>query len=181
MLYLNPVCWKIIQAEFPSEDSHRMSRARRLDLLAQMLGGHHFSNQEELGRALGRSGIAVTQATLSRDLRSLGVIRRPDAAGHPVYELPGPPREQLDRERQNELARTFANAGGGAHNMVGVVTPPGHANGVARSIDLADFEGFVGSVAGDDTILVVMEDLAAARRLKRHLDSLAGRVAGAAK
>ncbi len=158
-----------------------MSRARRLAVLAQMLSGREFSSQEELGRALGRSGIEVTQATLSRDLRSLGVIRRPDTDGRPVYELPGPPREQLDRERRHLDLKTFVNEVRVAQNRVVVGTPPGHANGVARSIDLSGFDGFVGSVAGDDTILVVMEDLGSARRLKRHLDSLAGHVAGTAK
>lgn len=158
-----------------------MSRSRRLSLLAEMLSGRRFSSQEELGRALERQGVAVTQATLSRDLRSLGVIRRPDAEGRPVYELPGPPREQYDRERQHLDLKAFVNEVRVAQNLVVVNTPPGHANGVARSIDLAGLAGFVGSVAGDDTILVVMEDLAAAKRLKRHLDTLSGRAAGAAK
>jgi len=60
-----------------------------------------------------------------------------------------------------------------AQNLLVVRTPPGHAHGVGRAIDLADFEGMVGSVAGDDTVLVVLEDAAAARRLKKHLDSVA--------
>lgn len=158
-----------------------MSRSRRLALLAQLLSGRRFSSQEELARALGRTGIEVTQATLSRDLRSLGVIRRPDAEGKPVYELPGPPREQMDRARQVLDLKAFVNEIRVAQNLVVVMTPPGHAHGVARSIDLAGFEGFVGSVAGDDTILVIMDDAAAARRLKRHLDALSGRAGGSAK
>lgn len=158
-----------------------MSRSRRLTVLARILAGRSFPNQEELAQALARAGVEVTQATLSRDLRSLGVIRRPDAEGRPVYELPGPPREQMDRARQALDLKAFVNEIRVAQNLVVVVTPPGHAHGVARAIDLAGFAGFVGSVAGDDTILVVMEDTAAARRLKRHLDTLAGRAAGSAK
>ena len=158
-----------------------MSRSRRLALLAQLLSGRRFSSQEELGRALGRAGVEVTQATLSRDLRNLGVIRRPDAEGKPVYELPGPPREHMDRARQVLDLKAFINEIRVAQNLVVVMTPPGHAHGVARSIDLAGFEGFVGSVAGDDTILVVMDDAAAGRRLKRHLDMLSGRAPGSAK
>ena len=158
-----------------------MSRSRRLAVLAQMLSGRRFSSQEELGRALARSGVEVTQATLSRDLRSLGVIRRPDPDGRPVYELPGPPREQMDRHRQALDLKAFVNEIRVAQNLVVVMTPPGHAHGVGRAIDLAGFEGFVGSVAGDDTILVIMNDSAAARRLKRHLDTLSGRAVGSAK
>lgn len=125
-------------------------------------------------RALGRAGAEVTQATLSRDLRSLGVIRRPGPSGRPVYELPGPATETLDRRRQLLDLQAFVNEVRIAQNLLVVRTPPGHANGVARAIDLSGHPGFVGSVAGDDTILVVLEDVGAARALRRALDSLAG-------
>jgi len=156
-------------------------RSRRLSLLARLLAERRFSSQEELVQALARSGVEVTQATLSRDLRSLGVIRRPDADGRPGYELPGPPSEAFDRERQLLDLKVFVSEVRVAQNLVVVATPPGHANGVARAIDLAGYDGFVGSVAGDDTILVVMRDGAAARAMKRQLDRLAGRGTGGAK
>ena len=158
-----------------------MTRSRRLTFMAQLLSGRHFSSQEELARALARSGVSVTQATLSRVLRSLGVAKRPHANGKPVYELPGPAIETLDRERRLLDLKTFVNQIKTAQNMVVVRTPPGHANGVARAIDLAEFEGAVGSVAGDDTVLVIMEDSAGARRLKRELDTLAADTNGTAK
>jgi transcriptional regulator of arginine metabolism len=158
-----------------------MSRSRRLTLLARLLSGGRFGSQEELAKALAREGVHVTQATLSRDLRSLGVGKRPNAAGHAAYELPGPASETLDRERQMLDLRAFVNEVRVAQNLVVVRTPPGHANGVARAIDLANFENIVGSVAGDDTVLVVMADLSAAKRIKRHLDGVASRTAGSAK
>src|SRR5713101_1921784 len=135
-----------------------MPRSRRLALIAQLLSGRRFSSQEDLARALARSGVNVTQATLSRDLRSLGVLKRPDAEGKAVYELPGPAVEALDRQRQLLDLRAFVNEVRVAQNLLLVRTPPGHAQGVGRAIDLAEFEGVVGSVAGDDTVLVVMED-----------------------
>jgi transcriptional regulator of arginine metabolism len=156
------------------------SRARRLTLVTRLLSGRRFSSQEELARALARAGISVTQATLSRDLRSLGVLKRPDPAGKTIYELPAPAPETLDRGRQLLGLKTFVNQVRVAQNLVVVRTPPGHANGVARAIDLAEFQGTVGSVAGDDTVLVVMEDAGSARRLKRHLDSLAAVATGPA-
>ena len=158
-----------------------MSRSRRLAVLARLLSGQRFSSQEELARALARAGHDVAQATLSRDLNSLGVGKRPGADGRTAYVLPAPAVEALDRERQLLDLKTFVNEVKVAQNLLVVRTPPGHANGVARAIDLADFEGDVGSVAGDDTVLVVMEDVASARRLKRHLDSLAGHATGVAK
>jgi transcriptional regulator of arginine metabolism len=158
-----------------------VTRSRRLALLARLLGSHRFSSQEELVRALAREGAEVTQATLSRDLRSLGVGKRPDAGGRAVYALPGPATETLDRERQLLDLKAFVNEVRVAQNLAVVRTPPGHANGVARAIDLTGFEGLVGSVAGDDTVLCVMEDAAAARRLKRRLDGLSGRPTPSAK
>jgi transcriptional regulator of arginine metabolism len=150
-----------------------MPRSRRLALIAQLLSGHRFSSQEDLARALARAGTSVTQATLSRDLRNLGVIKRPDAEGKPAYELPGPALEALDRQRQLLDLRAFVNEVRVAQNLVVVRTPPGHAHGVGRALDLAELEGIVGTVAGDDTVLVIMEDTPAARRAKRHLDTLA--------
>jgi transcriptional regulator of arginine metabolism len=158
-----------------------MTRSRRLTLLAQLLGGRRFGSQEELAQALAKAGAPVTQATLSRDLRSLGVGKRPDAAGRGVYELPGPAVETLDRERQLLDLRSFVNEVRLAQNLVVVKTPPGHAHGVGRAIDLSEYEGLVGTVAGDDTVLLVMEDAALARRYKRHLDQLSGHAGGGAK
>jgi transcriptional regulator of arginine metabolism len=157
------------------------SKARRLNRLAHLLSDRRYSSQEELVRALGRDGVEVTQATLSRDLRSLGVAKRAGADGRTFYELPSPASETLDRQRQLIDLRAFVNEVRVARNLAIVRTPPGHANGVARAIDLAEFEGIVGSVAGDDTVLVVLEDDAGARRLKRNLDRIAAGEEGAAK
>jgi transcriptional regulator of arginine metabolism len=150
-----------------------MSRSRRLATLTRLLGARRFSSQEELATALSREGIDATQATLSRDLRSLGVGKRPDSRGKTVYALPGPASETLDRDRQLLDLRSFVNEVRVAQNLMVVRTPPGHAHGVGRAIDLADYEGVVGTVAGDDTILVILEDQSAARRLKKQLDGIA--------
>lgn len=158
-----------------------MPQSRRRALVAQLLASRRFSSQGELVKALRRSGVPVTQATLSRDLRALGVAKRPDASGHTAYALPAPATELLDRERQNLDLRSFVNEVRVAGNLAVVRTPPGHANAVARAIDLAELAGVVGSVAGDDTVLLVAADAAAARRIRRHLEALAGRPSGAGK
>ena len=154
-----------------------MPRTRRLTLIAQLLSGHRFSSHEELGRALARAGIQTTQATLSRDLRSLGVAKRADADGRSWYELPGPAVETLDHERRKLDLRSFVNEVRVAQNLVVIRTPPGHANAVGRAVDLAEYGGVVGTVAGDDTVLIVVEDATGARRLKRELDAIASRAA----
>lgn len=149
-----------------------MSRTRRLTMLTQILNGGRYSSQHELTRALGRAGLPVTQATLSRDLRSLGVVKRPDPDGRSAYVLPQPAGEALDRQRQLLDLRTFVNEVRVAANLIVIRTPPGHANAVGRAVDLQPFAGIVGSVAGDDTLLVVMDSAASAKKLKRQLDSL---------
>ena len=158
-----------------------MPRTRRLALIAQLLSGRKFSSQEDLVRALTRAGTTVTQATLSRDLRSLGVGKRPHQNGKAVYELPLPASETIDRERRLLDLRSFVNEVSVAQNLIVVKTPPGHANGVGRAIDLAGFERVVGTVAGDDTVLVIASDATAARRVKRHLDAVAAREEGPGK
>ena len=132
-----------------------MSRTHRVTLITQMLSGRRFSNQEELATALTRAGVEVTQATLSRDLRSLGVATRAGGDGTSWYELPGPATETLDRERQLLDLKVFVNETRLAQNLAVVKTPPGHASAVARAIDLTGFEGLMGTVAGDDTVLCI--------------------------
>jgi len=153
------------------------NRSHRLTLISKLLEERRFSSQEELAGALSRSGVEVTQATLSRDLRSLGVAKRA-ASGQAWYELPSPAGETLDRGRQMLDLKVFVNELRLAQNLAVVKTPPGHASAVARAIDLLEFEGLVGSVAGDDTVLCILADTPTARRFKRHLDALAGRIGG---
>lgn len=152
-----------------------MSRTRRLTTIAQMLSGRRFSSQEELAEALSRGGIEATQATLSRDLRSLGVAKRSGADGTSWYELPTPATEALDRGRQMLDLKVFVNETRVAQNLAVVKTPPGHASAVARAIDLTGFDALIGSVAGDDTVLCILEDQVSAKRFKKHLDTLSGR------
>jgi transcriptional regulator of arginine metabolism len=157
-----------------------MSRTRRLTTIAQMLSGRRYSSQEELAEALGRGGIEVTQATLSRDLRSMGVAKRSGADGTSWYELPSPATEALDRGRQLLDLKVFVNEVRLAQNLAVVKTPPGHASAVARALDLTGFDALVGTVAGDDTVLCILEDNVSAKRFRKYLDALSGRN-GAAK
>ena len=156
-----------------------MSRTNRLTVLAELLSGRRFSSQEELAGALGRSGIDVTQATLSRDLRSMGVVKRSGADGSSWYELPTPAAEALDRGRQRLDLKIFVNETRIAQNLAIVKTPPGHASAVARAIDLTGFDALMGTVAGDDTVLCILEDQVSAKRFKKHLDLLSGQTGSA--
>jgi transcriptional regulator of arginine metabolism len=122
--------------------------------------------------------VEVAQATLSRDLKSLGVGKRPGPDGRAMYVLPQPAAEVLDRSRLHLDLKAFINSIDSAQNLVVVRTPPGHAHAVGRAIDLLEDPDVVGSVAGDDTVLVVLSDSPCARRFRRQLLSLSG-LAGA--
>src|SRR4030095_2629920 len=136
-----------------SPEDSRLSRSRRLTQLAGLLAEGRFTSQDEIARARARAGDSVTQATRSRDLRSLGVGKRPDERGTLVYRLPGPAIETIDRERRLLDLRAFVNEVRTAQNLAVVRTPPGHAHGVGRAIDLGGFEGIVGSVEGEHHVL----------------------------
>jgi transcriptional regulator of arginine metabolism len=157
-----------------------LSRTNRLTVIAELLNARRFSSQEELAVALSRSGIEATQATLSRDLRSMGVAKRSGPDGSSWYELPSPATEALDRGRQMLDLKIFVNETRVAQNLAIVKTPPGHASAVARAIDLTGFDALVGTVAGDDTVLCILEDQVSAKRFKKHLDVLSGQT-GTAK
>ena len=110
--------------------------------------------QQELARALGERGFAATQATVSRDLQELGLVRTGSGyrLGQPVAAV----SELVLSSRQVEF-------------LVVIRTPPGTANLVARAIDESELEDIAGTVAGDDTILVVLAHRRAAERLRSFL------------
>jgi len=101
------------------------------------------------------------------------VVKRPTGSGRSVYQLPAPAAEALDRGRQLLDLRSFVNEVRVAHNLAVIKAPPGHGNAVGRAVDLLEFDGVVGSVAGDDTVLVVLTSETRARGFKRYLDRLA--------
>ncbi len=157
-----------------------LSRSLRLTRIAKLLSGQRYSSQEELAEALVHSGIDVTQATLSRDLRSLGVAKRSGGDEGSWYELPGPATEAFDSRRQALDLTVFVNEVRVAQNLAVVKTPPGHAMAVGRAIDMMTVEELIGTVAGDDTVLCILADTASAKRFKKQLDGYSAR-RGAAK
>lgn len=146
----------------------------RRQAIVELVSGQRIHSQAELRRHLARRGFHATQATLSRDLRSLGVGKVP-VEGRPCYVLPGPQRDVLDARRQQLEIEAFVQEVRLVQNLVIVRTPPGNAHGVARAIDLMDWPEVAGTLAGDDTILVVAGSVAGARGFRRRLEEQAGR------
>jgi transcriptional regulator of arginine metabolism len=146
----------------------------RRQTIVEILSERRISSQAELARLLQRRGFHATQATLSRDLKSLGVGKVP-VDGKTYYMLPLPPREVLDVHRQRLEIEAFVQEVKPVQNLVIVRTPPGNAHGVARALDLLGWSEVEATLAGDDTILVVTQTSATAARFCRKLAELAKR------
>jgi transcriptional regulator of arginine metabolism len=149
-------------------------KAQRQRRIVQLLRARAVSSQEELADLLARNGEKVTQATLSRDLEELGAVKVREN-GRVVYRLPEepPPGEDWLKRMLEEFALEVTSSG----NLVVVKTPPGGANAVARALDAAGIKDVIGTVAGDDTILVVCREGVRGQTVARRLRSMAGQFA----
>jgi transcriptional regulator of arginine metabolism len=146
----------------------KVDRQRRI---VQILRRRAISSQEELAELLRRNGERVTQATLSRDLEELGAIKVRENGGV-VYRLPEEPSasdEWLQRMLHEFMLEVEASG-----TMVVVKTPPGGANAVARALDNAALKDVIGTVAGDDTIILVCREGVRGQTVARKLRSMAG-------
>jgi transcriptional regulator of arginine metabolism len=127
----------------------------RLARIRELLRGTDIQTHEELGAALERHGIGVSQATLSKDLRELGVVRMPRPEGGFRYALPElgaslRDRHILEREVGDYLVRTDR-----AQNLVVLRTLAGHAQSLCAAIDRMGWPEIMGTIGGEDTILIV--------------------------
>ena len=133
-----------------------MAKPQRQHRVARLLSDHDVTSQGQLVELLAAEGVAATQATVSRDLEDLGAIKVRGPGGETVYAIPELPSEQ--RVPEDHLRRVFSEwVVEVAHsaNLVVLRTPPGSAHVVASALDRTGLPGVLGTVAGDDTIMVV--------------------------
>jgi transcriptional regulator of arginine metabolism len=143
------------------------TRTARHQRIALLLERHSVRSQAELGRLLAEAGLSVTQATLSRDLDELGAVRVRDGAGNLVYAIPaeGGDRtpvaaqaEPVFEQRLHRLLSELMVSAEASGNLVVVRTPPGAAQFLASAFDRASVPEILGSIAGDDTVLLISRD-----------------------
>lgn len=162
------------------------TRAARHQRIVEVLERHGVRSQSELARLLADDGLAVTQGTLSRDLEDLGAVKLRDASGALVYAVPAEggdrtPRAAVDGAvvdaRLARLAGEVLVSAESAGNLVVLRTPPGAAHFLASAIDRATptgpLRGVLGTIAGDDTVLLVVRDAGGAPAVAAALLSLA--------
>lgn len=148
-----------------------LGKAERQRLLAGIVARKRVGTQLELARALESAGCKVTQATISRDIRELGLEKTHDSLGRPRYELPaGAGRRRQDpRDALAAVLSQFGRRTTVAQNLVVVHSELGSAPAIARAIDRTDHPRVVATLAGDDTCLVVTRDEKDARALAGQL------------
>jgi transcriptional regulator of arginine metabolism len=145
-----------------------VNRFERQGAILRLVQERELSTQTELAEALREHGIETVQATVSRDVAQLGLVKVRNPEGRLVYALPG--SEDLDRlsELASALRRSATNLVAAA-NLVVIHTPPGNASVLASAIDRAALPDVAGTIAGDDTIFVAPRDGVSAAELAEQL------------
>ncbi|NPV60497.1 MAG: arginine repressor [Actinobacteria bacterium] len=152
-----------------------MDRRRRLELIREIVAERSPANQAELVEELAARGVVVNQSTVSRDLRDLGVVRIPGPGGRRVYGFAaGGQAAVADEEGLRRGLREFLVGMEVSGNLLVLRTAPGNAHALAILLDRNGRREVAGTVAGDDTILVVVREGHDAREFARALGEMAG-------
>jgi transcriptional regulator of arginine metabolism len=138
-----------------------MSKSYRHGQILKLIRSGRISTQEELAQSLKKLGILTTQVTLSRDIHELRLVKTREGYVEMSAEGVGP--------HFHTLASEFLLDVRAAQNLVVLKTAPGHANSVAVALDSEQWPEIVGTIAGDDTILVIGPDSATAARIRKKL------------
>jgi transcriptional regulator of arginine metabolism len=134
------------------------TKKERLSVIQELIHNHAFGNQDELLKLLHQKGFEVTQATLSRDIKQLKIIKSPDAGGNYIYALPAKPvhsKKINTGNSYNELTATGFISVDFSGNLGVIKTRPGYASVIASEIDSKASQTILGTIAGDDTILLI--------------------------
>jgi transcriptional regulator of arginine metabolism len=142
-----------------------VTKSFRHGQILKLIRNHPVHTQEDLAKLLRGLGIDATQVTLSRDVRELRLVKTPE--GYREIGRESGPQFEL-------LAGEFLQDVRSAQNLVVLKTAPGHASSVAVALDNEEWPDVVGTVAGDDTILVITPDNTTAGKVSRRLLALLG-------
>lgn len=147
-------------------------KIERLKAIKSIIRKNRIGSQEELLECLAENGFSVTQATLSRDLKFLKVGKVPDTGGGFFYRLPRAESMKETKEgfyrdlRRGSISIAFSG------NLAVLHTMPGHANSAAFALDNLEFDEILGTIAGDDTILLILKEGVQKERLADSLGAI---------
>ncbi len=152
-----------------------LGKPQRQHKIARLIEDQAVSSQSQLVELLASDGVIATQATVSRDLEELGAVKVRIPGGTVAYAIPEHAKERAApddhlRRVMGEFVVEVAHSG----NLVVLRTPPGSAHVVASAIDRAGLSDALGTVAGDDTLIIVCSEQIGGATVAGHLAALAG-------
>ena len=136
-----------------------MNKSYRQGQILKLIAARRLHTQEDLAKALRALGVRTTQVTLSRDIRELGLMKTADGYTRSASVTPSGPNIAT-------VMREFLADARVAQNLLVLKTPPGAANSLAEAIDQAEWPEVVGTIAGENTVLVVAPDATTSRLLR---------------
>lgn len=144
-------------------------------MIVRLIGQHPITSQPQLLELLGDEGLAVTQATVSRDLEDLGAVKVRMPGSDPVYAIPEyEPARQAPHDHLRRVMGEWVAEVRSSGTLVVLRTPPGCAHVVGSALDRSNLDGLLGTVAGDDTLLCVADESVGGVALAGALRDLAG-------
>jgi transcriptional regulator of arginine metabolism len=146
---------------------NKYTKEKRHRFLLNLLEKGAVGDQNYLLNQLKKNGIKTTQASISRDLQDLGYVKIRVSQGVYKYQKMETPPEDLIRNRLQVLFSNFVTGIKSVNHLLVIKTSPGNANGVASLIDLLDRSEILGTVAGDDTILVIIDSASNRKQVEK--------------
>ncbi len=146
-----------------------MNKHARQRAILRLVRDHDVNTQTGLVNELGIDGIAVNQSTVSRDIKDLGLVKTPRPDGSYCYSVPT--NVVALTERNIRILREFVTSVDGAGQLAVVHTGSGNAHPVAEAIDRLDLDNVVGTVAGDNTLLVIVREGTRWQQFREDLES----------
>jgi transcriptional regulator of arginine metabolism len=153
----------------------RLTKHQRQHRITKLLEAQAVTSQAQLVTLLSDQGVEATQTTVSRDLEDLGAVKVRLPGGDTAYALPELPVHQIAPEDhlRRVLGEWVVEVAASA-NLVVLRTPPGSAHVVGSALDRSGLDAVIGTVAGDDTVLVIVDDAVGGRTMAARLSDVAG-------
>jgi len=153
----------------------KLGKPQRQHRVARLLETHAVSNQAQLVGLLAEEGVEATQTTVSRDLEEIGAIKVRVPRGETVYALPElPVRQVAPEDHLRRVLGEWVVEVAHSANLVVLRTPPGCAHVVGSALDRSGIDDVIGTVAGDDTVLVIAAEEVGGAVVATRLADLAG-------
>ena len=149
-------------------------KSKRQEEILRLIGEHDIETQEQMLDGLRACGIRATQATISRDIKELNLVKQPAGNGAYRYVVAQSARQPHHNfaGRLRNIFREGVTSFDYAQNIVVVKTMPGLASAAGAALDGMEIEGVVGSLAGDDTVILIMRTSQMAEELCREMESM---------